>query len=159
MSGFPDISDYQPLKQAQIDWLKAQGVDPMAMAQPKPIMVDEEGRLVFEEPSDLVFWHPRTGAIDVWNGSAFALGEDAIWNGGSYFIDGQLHLFESPLEWLKAGRRGIFVIRWGLAFDRLRDVPSIAVPQGLVGRYRQFMKPPRMPKMQVVSEQKTEVAA
>ncbi len=153
------------LNQAQIDWFLANGVDIMALATPigaqtakgivknNRFVSDPSGPhwVVFEEPEDLVFWQPRTGELKTLNGRAFALGEDAIVNAGSYAFDGNLNILAEPLAWLARKRDGIVVIDWDRAFDNLRDCPRIAVDEALLPIYRRYMRPGRIPELFILT--------
>lgn len=153
------------LTQIQIDWLLSQGVTPTAIVNPSSIWSaigtrHEDGRfdanpegqiwLAFEEPMDWIFWQPRTGELATEEGRSFALGEDWIDSPSTCALDGWLSIFGDPLEWLRHDRRGIVVLDWRLAFDRLHWVTRIAVAETLFTTYRRMMKPPRMPKLAVL---------
>lgn len=151
--------------QADLDWLIREGVSTAAMVQPLPVMIatgrmaadglfehaaEGERWLAFEEAEDVVFWQPRRGAIATYAGRAFALGEAAIDNPGTYAFDCALNIFDDPLEWLRAKRDGIVVLDWKRAFERLREAPGIAVAEELLPLYRRHMRPARMPELFVV---------
>jgi hypothetical protein len=72
-----------------------------------------------EAADDAVFWQPETDAVATWHGRAFALGEDNIVAAATYAFDNHLHVHTSVLDWLRDKGRGIVVIDWRLAFDRL----------------------------------------
>lgn len=154
------------LSQADLDWLIREGVSTAAMVQPSAMMIatgsmaadrlfehDEDGErwLAFEEAEDFVFWQPRRGTIATYANRAFALGEDAIDNPGTYAFDCALNIFASPLDWLRVRRDGIVVLDWNRAFDRLRDAPRIAIAEPLLPLYRRHMKPARMPEVSVTT--------
>ena len=163
------FSRWYSLRQSDINWLLAKGVTTHALVHPVGIQLAigaraADGRfeeasegdawLRFEEEEDEVFWHPQTGAFATSDGRAFALGEDAICNAGTYAFDCCLTLFTSPLDWLRAKRDGCVVFDWSRAFDRLRDCPRIAVPEELLPDYRQHMKPSQMPELFVIPRRK-----
>lgn len=127
-----------PLPQAQLDWLLTQGVPMDAILWPEAIEWAGDNVYVIDGNH---FWDADSGFV----GGYFCLGEDNISDANAYSFDGALRLWETPLEWLKANRTGIVVIDWTQAFDRLRDCPRLAVPKGLMGKYKQWMKVPRMP--------------
>jgi hypothetical protein len=108
--------------------------------------------LVFPEAEDAVYWQPQSGKLATWNGRAFALGEDAIYNAETYAFDCHLNIFPDPLEWLRDGCDGIVVLDWSRAFDTLRDCPRIAVQESVVFQYRKHMKPARLPKLFVIPQ-------
>ena len=154
-----------PLTQIQIDWLLRRGVSPEAMLQPTHLGVahgnktkagifeaETEGPtwFAFEEPYDVVFWNPKDGAIAYDTGRAFALGEPLIDDPWSTAIDCWLKIFADPLQWLQHERRGLVVLNWSMAFDKLRDVPRIAVAEDILPTYRKMMRPPRMPTLAVL---------
>jgi len=154
-----------PPAQKELDWLLAQGVSTYAMVQPIAMMVavgrvgadgyfeaQDSGLrwLAFEQEHELVLWQPRTRQLVSERRRAFALGEDIIYNPGTYAFDCNLNIFAEPLDWLRANRDGIVVIDWLRAFDRLRDVPRIAIAEALLPTYRQQMKPGRMPELLVI---------
>lgn len=155
--------------QADLDWLIREGVSTAAMVQPSTMMIatgtmaadglfehDENGDrwLAFEEADDFVFWQPRRNQLATYANRAFALGEAAIDNTGTYAFDCALNIFASPLDWLRARRDGIVVLDWGFAFDRLRDAPRIAIAETLLPLYRRHMKPARMPAVTIIPRDK-----
>ena len=161
--------DRRNLNWAQAQWLLSKGVPPSAMFRPTPIMTcrgrvavdgrfdeDPEGRrwLIFEENHDWAFWQPITGEIATETGRSFAFGEDLIHNPATTAFDQYLNIYANPHEWLQNERRGIVVFRWQFAFDRLRDVPRIAVSETLLSNYRRHMRPLHMPKLAVVPRPK-----
>ncbi len=159
----------RPLDQSAIDYLLAAGVEPEAMNRPTPIMLakgvlaadrridpDPCGNrfLAFSEADETVFWQPERQEFGCDQGSAFALGESLIDAASTCAFDGHLKIFASPLSWLREHRTGIVVLphRWDAAFDRLRDVPRIAVEPGVVEDYRRNMKPRRLPELFVLMD-------
>ena len=73
------------------------------------------------EVIDLIAWQPRTGALASWRGQAFCLGDlDEIYNPATYFMDGALRVHASPLEWLRANREGIVILRPDFTYAHLR---------------------------------------
>ena len=175
----PDLSLFDPLKQGQIDWLVSHGVSTESMISPEPLRmargVSEKGNffefredgerwLAFHEANDVVFWHPRRNVYAGWTTRAFCIGESVIHDAMTYSKFGgrvqppdALHLFEDPLQWLAYGRRGIVVLRWDEAFDKLRFVSKISVSQSLKDRYEKAMQP-RLPSLHV-RQDKMEAAA
>lgn len=169
-----DLSDLQlsPITPRQFIWLHHQGVSAKLLVSLYPIMScvgrsASDGRfepgegdihLVFEEPEDLIFWHPRTSALSSLNGRAFALNEDRIWQAATYSLDGNLNIFETALDWLQAGCDGIVVIDWLRAFDKLRDAPRIAVAEKLLPQYRGSMRPSRMPALSIIPTSERQAA-
>ncbi|MBB4478441.1 hypothetical protein [Rhizobium etli] len=113
---------------------------------------------VFVEAEDLVFWRPGTGELATWHGRAFAVNESAIDAASTFALGFSLNVFESPLDWLRAGRDGIIVLNWRFAFDKLRHCPRVAIAESLVPMYDRFMQPPRMPEVYIL-RRRTEAAA
>ncbi|MCA3562349.1 MAG: hypothetical protein IOC82_15095 [Aestuariivirga sp.] len=155
------------LRQVHIDWLLARGVSPEAIIKPTQLCLARGNRgadgvfepdtqgpewLLFAEQSDAVLWRPRTGEIATEWGVAFALGAEEIVNPGVTAFGGWLHIHASPLDWLRADRRGIVVLRWEWAFEQLRHVERIAVAESILGTYRKHMRP-RLPEIAVLPSQ------
>jgi hypothetical protein len=151
---------------ADLEWLMARGVPMQVLMAPRPIrlahgLVGDDGLFeydsggdpwfAFEEPDDWVFWQTGRSRLVTYTGRAFALGEEAITNAGTYAFDCTLNIFANPLEWLLAKRDGIVVLDWRRAFDRLRDAPRIAIDETLLPTYRRFMKPARVPQLFVMA--------
>ena len=162
------------LQQVHINWLLAHGVSPTAIIKPAPVMLcrGERARdghfdenpdgnvfLAFEECDDFVFWRPSTGETVTAYGRAFALGEELIDNPATCALGQYLNIFADPLEWLKHERRGIAILNWRLAFERLRWVSRIAVAEALLPTYRRYMKPIRMPDLAVLPAAEMSAAA
>ncbi|EGE56751.1 hypothetical protein RHECNPAF_5730022 [Rhizobium etli CNPAF512] len=157
---YPEMPPLGWLLPRHIDWLRASGVPMSAIVEPQPVRLSHgfraaDGRFdpdpsgpdwfVFAEPEDLVFWRPKTSELATWTGRSFALGEAVIGNAATFSFGNALHLYASPLDWLRAGRDGTVVLDWRHAFDRLRDCPRIAVDDRLLPIYRRHMRPARMP--------------
>ncbi|NKK95253.1 MULTISPECIES: hypothetical protein [Rhizobium] len=152
-----------------IDWLIACGVSTAAIVEPEPIRlihgfrghdgffeVDQSGPawLAFRECEDICFWRPESEELARWTGRAFALGEQAVDNAGTYSIGHCLQVFRTPLCWLKGGRDGIVVIDWERAFDELRHCPRVAVDENLLPVYSRHMRPRRLPEVYVLPERR-----
>ncbi len=105
----------------------------------------------FEEQDDWVFWDPRHGKFATYANRVFALGEAAIDEAATYSFDCALNVFDNPISWLLAKRDGIVVLDWRLAFDRLREVPRIALVESLLPLYRRHMQPARVPELFIIS--------
>src|SRR5579885_829126 len=93
----------------------------------------------FIQQPDIIFWRPATGEIAWELGLCFALGEEQIGTPASTAF-GPLSLFATPLQWLQAERKGIFVVRWPWAFEWLRYVPRIALAPKVEPIYRRHMQ-------------------
>jgi hypothetical protein len=169
MIPLPDIDAYPSIEIDGYRWLFQAGVPVRTLMDLTPIRkaigtIATDGRfeddpagqtfLVFPEAEDAVFWQPRAGKLATWNGRAFALGEDAIYNPGTYAFDCNLSVFSDPLEWMRSRCDGIVVLDWSRAFDRLRDCPRIAVAEPLLFQYRRAMKPPRLPDVLVLTDRR-----
>lgn len=142
------------LNQLQIDWLISQRVSTSAICSAAhPCLKRSADGIVFliqdhAGPIDCATWSLRDGGkTTLLTGAGFALGEEHINNPGLYSFDGSLQMHESPLDWLRERRDGIVVLDWSRVFDRFRHCPRITVPESLLGRYRQSMKPPHMPEL------------
>lgn len=172
-TSYPDLRRYRRPKPEQTGWLLTQGVRMSAMMGPPMVMlthgfkaddglfeehVHGEPWLVFPEVEDCIFWQPRSGALATWNGRAFALGEDLITAASTCSFGGNLNVLENPLDWLLWDRDGIVILNLSLAFDRLRDVPRVAVAESLLPTYRKHMQPARMPELFVLREREEAAA-
>lgn len=155
-----------PLDQMHIDHLRRAGITIPAMINPTAIMMatgvsahdglfdhhpDGEAWFAFEEQDDWVFWDPRHGKFATYANRVFALGEAAIDEAATYSFDCALNVFDNPISWLLAKRDGIVVLDWRLAFDRLREVPRIALVESLLPLYRRHMQPARVPELFIIS--------
>jgi hypothetical protein len=128
------------------EWLADRGVPSPAITEPWPIhsarvefddlygfAFDPEGKpaLILKaedrgKEKDLVAWEPSTGNLASWHGNTFCLGElDQIYNPATYFSGGYLRIHASPLEWLRAGREGIVILRRDFAYAHLRFCRSL----------------------------------
>ncbi|MEP7241430.1 MAG: hypothetical protein ABI697_11135 [Devosia sp.] len=112
-----------------------------------------DGALAFYEemPDDIVLWHLPTGELSTMHGRAFALGEDNLSNAASFAFDCSLHICETPFNWLLDRGRGVVVLDWSRAFDRLRNAPRLAIAEPLLPTYRSAMKPKFMPELFVLT--------
>jgi hypothetical protein len=76
----------------------------------------------FGETIDVAAWHPKSGALALWRGAACMLGEQHI---QAPRLGEPLLVHETPLDWLRAGRRGVFII------DPQRAAPLLRLSQPL----------------------------
>ena len=136
----------QPLRQSHIDWLLSAGVTMDAICRPEAMLYLDDGEAMYFPDDDVMWWY-KTGEME----GHFCLGADNITDAGVYALDGALEIFETPMAWLKANRRGIVVIDWSRAFDELRHAPRVSVPKSLLAKYRAAMKPPRMPDVRIAA--------
>lgn len=169
----PDLSRYKPLQQKQLDWFRRHGVPTTALftsidtGNPTAVMIANgvkaaDGRFdddpsgpawfVFEEREDVVFWIPLGNDLATFNGRAFALGEDAVSNPGTYAFDNRLDLYPEPLAWLRANRDGCVVLDWSRARSRFENCPRIGLSESLVRTYERHMRPPAGPEVFVLAQ-------
>lgn len=168
-----DALQYPPIEFDRFAWLLKAGVPVETLIALTPLRIatgrraedgifeDDAagtGFLVFEEPEDVIFWQPRTGEIATTFNRAFALGQEAIDNPGSYSFDSNLNIFSDPLDWLRNRCDGCVVLDWRRAFDRLRDCPRIAISEDLLFLYRRHMQPSHMPSVSVIATRKAVAA-
>lgn len=106
--------------------------------------------IMFEEDDDMVLWCPFNQQIATWEGRAFALGEEAIDNASTYALDGELIIHQSVGRWILAGGRGIFVLDWSRAFDKLRFCERVRLDTDIRSIYHRSMHPRRMPRVSVL---------
>ena len=131
------------LKQREIDRFRELGVPALDLGSPWPVLLDKvvfgdeyfsfaddlgvPGELAFTfvvisniGTIDIAAWQPETKRLAVWSGHGFALGERQIHHPNA--LAGGLHVFRSPIEWLRAGRCGIVILRPQFARSVLADV-------------------------------------
>jgi hypothetical protein len=131
----------------EIDHLVQQGVPTSALSHPMPLRAADivwvaEGRFEFPNylpcdalrecallflvedsggaPLDIVAWAPSTDRIGSWLGYAWGLGEETIYAPRLECV--ALPVWRSPLDWLRANRRGVVLLKPQLAAQFLRDV-------------------------------------
>ena len=161
------------LKQRHLDWLLANDVLPMDIIRPEQVMIAKGNRaddgfldhyseapewFALPEPTDVVYWRPRSQEIAWEFGRAFCLGQDVLENPATTALDQHLLVFADPLQWLQYGRRGIVVLHWDWAFEFLRDVQVVAVDERVLHLYRQHMKPGHLPELSVIRSSMKEAA-
>jgi hypothetical protein len=151
----------------EIAWLLDNGVSEAAMLEPTPLRAanvvflggntfdfDSDGTraFIFKEPNDLVAWNPKRDALAAWGCSAFALGEDAIWNPASYFMGDALRVHRTPLDWLKADRDGIVIVKPELTYGYLRNVRRLSFADPVYAQQvKQWLQPPK-PAVEILVE-------
>lgn len=176
----PELAAYLPLRQKQLDWFRRRGVPITSLftsidtGNPTAVMIAHgvkaaDGRFdddpsgpawfVFEERDDVVFWNPIGNQLATFNGRAFALGEDAVSNPGTYAFDNRLDLYPEPVSWLCANRDGCVVLDWSRAWSRLQDAPRLGLSESLVNIYRRHMRPPAGPEVFVLAVAQDERSA
>jgi hypothetical protein len=154
------------LDERLIGWLLDQGVSEQSMLSPWPIggarvrffdtgtfdaAADGIPAVTFRaghlgaEPDDLIAWSPRSGKIGSWRGTAAFLGDpEQIDNPATYFAGGKLTIHTSPLQWLKANREGLVIVRPELAYVYLRNVPSVFIEDiSLARNFKTWVQPPK----------------
>ncbi|MCP4182982.1 MAG: hypothetical protein GY761_06655, partial [Hyphomicrobiales bacterium] len=156
----PDYHNYHAPQQKHIDSFRVNGIPVEKLIHPAFIRravgtighdrrfdddLNGSDHLAFREPEDFVYWNPETNKFGTWNGRAFALGECNIWNAGIYALDGKLSIYSNISDWLRDDRRGLIVLDWNRAFDKLRDCPRIEIQECLLPTYRKYMRPSRLP--------------
>lgn len=72
---------------------------------------------------DIVAWKPAEGRMALWTGDGFALGESHI--GSKRTWETGLRIFRSPMDWLRADRRGIVIMRDDFAEHILQQIPIL----------------------------------
>ncbi len=149
--------------QTELSWLKDQGVSCEAMMHRWPIGacnvrfddryfdLDEAGGRAFTiavidggEIIDIAAWQPSTHQLASWLDNAFAIEQDAIFNPATYAFGGALHVHRTPIEWLRAGRRGIVILRPDLAHAYLAQRDRLAFEDESFARLvKRWIQPPR----------------
>jgi hypothetical protein len=75
---------------------------------------------------DVVAWAPQLGKLTTWLNRAWALGEETIYS-PRLSPQGELPVWRSPVNWLRAQRKGICLVRPKAAVHYLHDaVPLLA---------------------------------
>ncbi len=110
------------------------------------------------DPVDVAVWQPRSTRLGSYMGRAFALGEDQIENPATYFADGGLAVHRTPLDWLRAGRQGICIIRHARAHIRLRHVPKLIAADVAHGRELRRLLTPKLPEIFVHARERRAAA-
>jgi hypothetical protein len=148
---------------AQIGWLLDHGVslesleaDPCSIAATKVRFDDRffipdpdgENALIFRaedrgEVVDLIAWH--TSKIASLLGLGFCIGDlEQTFCPSSWFAGGGLHIHNTPLEWLLAGRRGIVIVEPRYVHTYLKRCPRlICTDHALASDLNNWLKPPR----------------
>jgi hypothetical protein len=147
----------------ELRWLRSQGVSRAAILCPWSIgatnvtfngntfELDAKGERVLTflvedcgEVIDIAAWRPCTRKLATWLGSGFAIGQEAIFNPATYFVGDALHVHETPLQWLKADREGIVILRPDLAPAYLSNCQRIRCSEAAYARLvEQWLQPPK----------------
>jgi hypothetical protein len=161
----------------QVRWLLRYGVEAAAMVGPWPIGAATvrfdvgtfdlnptgECALTFRvhecgEVIDLVAWHAHTGKLASWRGTAFAIGQQAIFNPATYFGGGTLRVHRTPLEWLLADRDGIVIVKPELTYAYVRNLRRVSCADtAYLQQVKQWLEPPR-PSVELFVEVQEELA-
>lgn len=107
---------------------------------------DELGQLI-----DLAAWEPGTGRLALLLGRVSMLGEDNLYG---WRVGEPLVVHETPLEWLKAGREGVFVINSQRASPLLRMVEPLGVKRPELGRQLREALTIRAPRIVVAEDRR-----
>ena len=110
---------------------------------------------------DLIAWQQSTGKFASWHGNTFCLGDlDQINNTATYFMEGALRIHADPLDWLRANREGIVILRRDLAHAHLRFCPRIVCDDlAHAERVERWVRPPKSTvEILVADEAKKEFA-
>ena len=136
------------LKPGEIERFAAKGVEQAALRYPQPLRANgivyrSDGSFEFAIDTghrritqaftilatttfgavDIVAWQPETNQIASWLNRAFALGEEQIW--APRLGDEPLPIWRTPLNWLRAGRKGIVILRPEVACLQLDCVSGV----------------------------------
>ena len=102
-----------------------------------------------QAPLDYVA-HSKEIGTALWRGMGFALGQDQIDNPATYWAEGALRIHRTPLDWLRANRKGICVVNPSRAYEKLRSVPRIEVEdKEMAATVRRWLEPPK-PRAKVI---------
>jgi hypothetical protein len=161
--------DWGEPSQQELDWFLRQGVTEDALVQPWPIGATSvlfDGHNFAPDPNgvraitivvidcgyiiDIAAWQPRSGQMASWFGRAFCIEQDQVSNPATYFADGALLVHATPLEWLRAGREGIVILRPELSYIYLGRCRRLWVSDlQLAAIVRRQLQPPK-PKVQII---------
>lgn len=134
------------LKQSEITRFASYGVHVLDLANPWPVLAD---RVIFHGEFfefvdtkdsageacftfavlgttsfvDIAAWSPATNRVAVWCGAGFALGERQMLL--PHPATTGLVVHRTPIGWLRAGRRGIVIVRPAFASTILSAVPAL----------------------------------
>lgn len=147
-NAIPTVSLYEPYP-VLVNFVKAAGAGTFDFAE------EGGGTSVFTILAlstygaiDIVAWQPKTARIRTWLGRAFALGEEQVY--GPFLGKDPLPVWCEPWGWLRAGRRGLVILRPEVGHFYLDCVPSL-VPEDLphAEQLERVLKP-RHPKTKIV---------
>ena len=95
--------------------------------------------------ADLVAWAvAEPTKCKPYLGTAFALGQDQIFNPGTYAFDSKLAIHRAPFHWLQADGKGIVILQPKMAYGWLQHAPGLLCEDELHGReIRRLLVPPK----------------
>jgi hypothetical protein len=96
---------------------------------------------------DIAAWQPKSGRIGLWLKRAFALGEEQIW---PRFEGDPLHVWRTPMKWLKAGRQGLVIVRREATFYALGNLPDIVAEDVKHGDELETLLTPPKPRTRIL---------
>jgi hypothetical protein len=102
-------------------------------------------------PLDLAAWEPKSGRLALWLGRVSMLGQDNLY---AWRLGEPLVAHETALEWLQAGRAGVFVIDPQRASLLLRMVEPLGVKRPTFGRQLQTALTIRAPRIVVAAQRR-----
>jgi hypothetical protein len=112
------------------------------------------------EVTDLIAWQPHTGTVASWRAQAFCLGDlDGIFNPATYFAGDALRVHATPLDWLRADREGIVIVRPDLAPAYLSHCQRIRCSNAAYARQVKKWVQPRQPAVEILVEVEERAAA
>jgi hypothetical protein len=103
------------------------------------------------DPLDLAAWEPETGRLALWLGRVSMLGQGNLYG---WRIGEPLMVHETALEWLQAGRGGVFVIDAQRASPLLRMAELLGVKRPEFGRQLQATLSIRDPRILVSAQRR-----
>ena len=160
----------------EIAWLLKQGISETAMISPTVIRAanvtlldgntfdfDAKGirAFLFKELDcdDLIAWNPKRDALATWRGDAFALGQESVFNPATYFDCSALRVHRTPLEWLKADREGIVIVKPQLTYAYLYHARRLSFADPVYAQQvKRWLQPPK-PTAELLIEVSAELAA
>ena len=104
--------------------------------------------------TDLAAFNLDTGKLGIWRGRVPMLGAENLYG---WRLGDPLVMHETPLDWLKANREGVFVIDPQRASPLLRQVGPLGVKSAIFGRRMREVMTIRAPRI-VVAESRRAAA-
>jgi hypothetical protein len=160
-------------------WLHQRGVSMAALTRPWIIGADRvrfDGKAGFDfdaagdralifrcedlgETIDLAAWSDNR--LATWRQTAFCLGDvDQCFNPATWFGDDGLRIHADPLDWLRARRAGIVILKPELCWAYLRNVPRVICQNEIIAaRVHKHARPPRCTTKIFVAIAEKEIAA